>query len=146
MFTNNCLFHFSPLRLYKLKEFENELFFNEASCLRFSSKMTVLQLPFKFSCCWSNCFQKILVGKASFLSLWINILFKRYKQIRYLASLHICFYRSPKFCIYLLCGRGLVIDVNSTTNGWECLELKPLRNVHCAYVFSLLTVVNSLAF
>ena len=80
IFTNNCLFHFSPLRIYKLKQFQNELIFNEASCLRFSSNMTVLQLPFRFSCCWSNRFQKMLVGKASFLSLWINILFKRFKK------------------------------------------------------------------
>ena len=46
VFTINCLFHFSLLRIYKLKQFQNELIFNEASCLSFSSYMTVLQLPF----------------------------------------------------------------------------------------------------
>ena len=53
-------------------------------------------------------------------------------MIRILASFCSFVFTGAPFCIYLLCGRGLVIDVNSMTNGWQCLELEfvaqcPLR-------------------
>ena len=73
IFTNNCLFHFSPLQIHQQTQFQNELTFNETSYLRFSRNMTILKLPSRGSCCWSTRFQKMLLGKASFLSLWINI-------------------------------------------------------------------------
>ena len=83
-----------------------------------------------------NAFSKNVTGEGKFpVALNQYSIDNNLKMIRILASFCSFVFTGAPFCIYLLCGRGLVIDVNSMTNGWQCLELEPLRNVHCAYVF-----------
>ena len=129
IFTNNCLFHFFPLHIHKQTQFQNELIFNETSYLRFSRNMTILKLPSRGSCCWSTRFHwKCYWGRQVSCRLESIFNYNNLKMIRILASFCSFVFTGAPFCIYLLCGSGLVIDVNSLTNGWQCLELEPLRN------------------